>query len=168
MISFAFSFFYSSTMLNYPLADLDTRREQNKEAADAACKEQGCHFFEMSAKDSTGVQQPLHLLTSLIDQMVDSLIRKKYPIPRAKPKQADTMPSSLLARSAEVLRAEAKARALEEAKQLALEKEKILAGGVDEVKEGTVGAPGSQSAISTPRNWWEGSPYVKKVGEECI
>lgn len=160
--------------------DLGHKREVSKDSAEEKCKlEYGCHMFEMSCKDTKGVHQPLLLLNGLIEQMVESLVSKHVPIPRAKPKLPDAMSSSALSRNAEANRAEA-SRA--EAKARAIEAERVAAAAAEGVKNSPNGEEhpasdtaqaqggGSAGALSPSptKSWWEGSPYVKKIGDEYI
>eukprot|EP00026_Physarum_polycephalum_P001953 Phypoly_transcript_01957.p1 GENE.Phypoly_transcript_01957~~Phypoly_transcript_01957.p1 ORF type:complete len:759 (+),score=123.59 Phypoly_transcript_01957:170-2446(+) len=189
--------------------DIDNRRQQAGEEAVEAIQGQ-CYFFEMSCKENRNVHHPLYMLAGMIDRMVESLVQKRVPIPRAKPRLADATPSSVLSRTNE-MRAEAKAKAKAAADALAAEAakegkdvkedivvkeekevEKEVKEGKDakegkeakgkeekEIEEGTSGegkgvvAQGPSSASPKPSKapvgeWWENSPYIKKVGDEYV
>jgi hypothetical protein len=196
------------------LVDIDNRRQQAGEEAVEAIQGQ-CYFFEMSCKENRNVHHPLYMLAGMIDRMVESLVQKRVPIPRAKPRLADATPSSVLSRSNE-MRAEAKARAkaaaaaaaeaaaalaaevLREGKNSREEKlsreERDIEDGKDgndtkdtkdgkeekDEKDNDEGGEGKGFVAEGPSNtspklsrtvagdWWENSPYIKKVGDECI
>jgi small GTP-binding protein len=177
-------------------ADIDNRRQQGGEEAVDAIKGQ-CYFYEMSCKENRNVHHPLHLLACMIDGMVESLVQKRVPIPRAKPRLADATPSSVLSRSNE-MRAEAKAKAKAAAAAEAAAAEGKEEKGVKDEKdidhdgkdikngrddkdekdsddgksEGVVAVGPSSNSPRPPRavvgEWWENSPYIKKAGDEYV
>ena len=190
--------------------DIDNRRQQAGEEAVEAIRGQ-CYFFEMSCKENRNVHHPLYMLAGMIDRMVESLVQKRVPIPRAKPRLADATPSSVLSRSNE-MRTEAKARAKAAAAAAAAAAAELVAEVLREGKDGKPdkvdkdtkpekagqdtnaandetdekdsqdgrGGDGKGFAAERPTStspkaaraatadWWENSPYIKKVGDECI
>lgn len=173
--------------------DQEHRREQSGE--DTAEQFKGeCYFFEMSCRENRNVHHPLHLLAGMIDRMVESLVQKKVPIPRAKPRLADATPSSVLSRSNEFRLDKAKAKissASASASSASSSASSSYASeGEDETKiegkgevkgerriievdgkEGKVANPISSPKPrppTVPPNWWENSPYVKRIGDDCI